>query len=308
MAACSEKCLKILRFAMKVAIYTRSFNQKQIPLYTKIFQKLISSKIDFSLSSAFEGTQTLIPMIKEYPLFNDHQSLTKESPDFFITIGGDGTFLDALLYIKKSNIPVLGINAGNLGFLANNPQDTIEQCFDNLINEDYKLESRSILNLESNQDIFKKKNYALNDFTIHKRDNSSLTKIATYLNDEYFSTFWSDGIIVSTPTGSTAYSLSCGGPIAWPESRVFIIAPVAPHNLSVRPIVIPEDVKISFEVEARESSYLVSLDSRYEIVDKSCKLSIKKAPFNIRTVRFKDRCFSHVIREKLMWAVDNRNL
>jgi NAD+ kinase len=293
---------------MKVALYTRSFNHKQIQLYRPFLNNLISNNIDIVFSAAFHQGEGSIPEIEKYSFYGDHTTLLAAKPDYFITIGGDGTFLDSLLFIKNSDIPVLGINAGNLGFLANNPQETIDQCIQNLIHKNYHIEKRSVLTVKSNKNIFSGTNFALNDFTIHKRDNSSLTKIATYLNDTYFSTFWSDGIIVSTPTGSTAYSLSCGGPIIWPDSRVFIIVPVAPHNLNVRPIVISDDVEVSFEVDAREGIYLVSLDSRYEIVDKSYKISVKKAPFELSTIRFKDRGFSHVIREKLMWAVDNRNI
>ena len=202
----------------------------------------------------------------------------------------------------------MGINTGRLGFLANNPVNEIYKGLTYLLNNQFSIEKRSILKLDTETNLFGDDNFALNDFTIHKRDNSSLAAITAYLNGEFFNTYWGDGIIVATPTGSTAYSMSCGGPIVFPEAKNFIITPVAPHNLNVRPVIVPENVIISFEIKGRDRSYLISLDSRYKIVDQSFKLKISKADFMLSTIRFNDQNFSQIIREKLSWGVDNRNI
>jgi NAD+ kinase len=212
-----------------------------------------------------------------------------------------------LSLIRDTGIPVLGVNAGRLGFLSNNPVDSFSEIIRALKAEEYVIEERTVLMLNSSEDIFGKECYALNDFTIHKRDTTSLTAIATNLNGEFFNIYWCDGIIVSTPTGSTAYSLSCGGPIVFPESKNFIITPVAPHNMNVRPIIVPDSFTISFELKGREKKVMVSLDSRYRIIDHSVTLSISKAPFVIKNLRFSQQSFSSILREKLMWGIDKRN-
>lgn len=293
---------------MKLALYTRKVDIKQKDIYERIFTILNSSKISFIVNPAFYKnpfTKTFIN--NEKNVFKTHKDVMKHKVDFFLTIGGDGTFLDALLFVMDSEIPVLGINAGSLGFLSNNPQESIEKVIENLLKMNFELEDRSVIKLVSNKPIFENENYALNDFTIHKRDNSSLTAISTYLNNEFFNTYWGDGIIVATPTGSTAYSLSCGGPIVYPFSKNFILTPVAPHNLNVRSVVISDDMDISFEIKARDRNFMISLDSRYKIINSSYKLKISKAPFLMKSIRFKERDFSKIIREKLMWGIDNRN-
>jgi NAD+ kinase len=293
---------------MKIALFFESISKEIWPLYFDIISKLIKNKIEVILSSTFEH-KILKNKLDLYKLeyFDSYETLTKSKADYLISIGGDGTFLNALSYIRDSSIPVLGVNAGRLGFLSNNPVDSISDVIKLLKAKEYIIEDRTVLKLTSSEDIFGKDCFALNDFTIHKRDSTSLTAIATNLNDEFFNIYWCDGIIVSTPTGSTAYSLSCGGPIVFPESKNFIITPVAPHNMNVRPIIVPDSYTISFELKGREKKIMVSLDSRYRIIDHSVTLSVSKAPFTIKNLRFTQQSFSSVLREKLMWGIDKRN-
>jgi len=289
---------------MKVAIYAKSKNREMVSFIKKIISFLKLKGIKVILSKELSGI-----FLRDYEYFMDDYDIKSSGIDYFFTIGGDGTFLNSLLFLKDSNIPVLGFNTGRLGFLAETNIEFFSEQIDLLLDNKFTLERRSILQIKSNKEIFDSEHrYALNDFTIHKRDNSSLTTITTYLNNQYFNTYWGDGVIVSTPTGSTAYSLSCGGPIVFPTSNVFIISPVAPHNLNVRPVVVPDDTVISFEIKGRDKNYLVSLDSRYKIVDQSYEIQISKAPFLINTLRFNNQSFSKVLREKLMWGIDNRNI
>lgn len=292
---------------MKVALYTKSARKELQGIYDNIFKILRDLHIDFFVNEAFKID---IICLNNYckSFFNDYFDLVKYKPDFFITIGGDGTYLDALFYVKDLGIPVLGFNAGHLGFLSNNQPENALKVFENLLNTNFFVDDRTIIELKSDKKVFGDQNFSLNDFTIHKRDNSSLTAISTYLNNEFFNTYWGDGIIVSTPTGSTAYSMSCGGPIVFPESDNFIITPVAPHNLNVRPVIVPDSTVISFKIRAREKKFLLSLDSRYSIVDRSCEITISKAEFKLKTVRFTEQNFSNIIREKLMWGADSRNI
>ena len=292
---------------MKIALYTKSVKKDQLDLFQHIFSALNDLKIRFLLSDSFEN-KSEISLKGHIDFFYKHEDLIHQKIDFFISVGGDGTFLDALLYVRDLNIPILGFNTGRLGFLSYNPGNNIRKVFEDLISGNYFIDERSIISFITDKPVFGESSFALNDFTIHKRDNSSLTTITTYLNGEFFNTFWGDGVIVSTPTGSTAYSLSCGGPIVFPESNNFVITPVAPHNLNVRPVIVPDSMIISFEIKAREKKILISLDSRYKIVDHLFIIKVTKANFKLRTVRFKNQTFNRIIREKLMWGADNRNL
>lgn len=294
---------------MKIALYTKSIRKEQLQFFKSIFTKLTALNIESVVSEAFIRNHTRNIFVGDPPqnYFQKYEDLIGKEIDFFVSIGGDGTFLDALLYVRDLNIPVLGINIGRLGFLSNNPEENINQVFPDLINKKYHVDERSLINFESNYNIFENESFALNDFTIHKRDNSSLTAITAFLNGEFFNTYWGDGIIVSTPTGSTAYSMSCGGPIVYPDSHNFIITPVAPHNLNVRPLIVPDTTIISFEMRSREKKFLISLDSRYKIVNQNCTIIISKAGFKFKTVRFYHQSFNSILREKLIWGVDNRN-
>ncbi len=252
----------------------------------------------------FEGRlQIDTPLI----FFKKYEDFKQHNIDFFITLGGDGTILDAVTIVKDTNVPIMGVNLGRLGFLAMIEQSRIELAIESLYNNNFVIDARNLLYLESSSPIFEDNNFALNDFTILKRDTSSMVIIHTYVNGEFLNSYWADGIIVATPTGSTGYSLSCGGPIISPKSGNFIITPVAPHNLNVRPIVLSDSAVISFEVEGRAKNFLCTLDSRYRTIDSSFQLAVRRADFQTRLVRLTDRNFLYMIREKLKWGIDARN-
>ena len=225
--------------------------------------------------------------------------------DFLFSLGGDGTLLEASML--TNDIPIVGINMGRLGFLSSIEKKYVSQTIDRLNSGDYTLEYRSLLHFQSNEGQFESYPYALNDMTIIKRDHSSMIVIHATLNGEFLNSYWADGIIVSTPTGSTGYNLSCGGPILLPTAEDFIITPIAPHNLSVRPIVVPDIAQLEFTIEGRAENFLCTLDSRYEVISPDCKITIRKAPHTIPLVRLPKITFTKTIRDKLQWGRDLRN-
>ncbi|MCY1513685.1 NAD kinase [compost metagenome] len=224
-----------------------------------------------------------------------------------LSLGGDGTLLDILSLVRNAQIPVIGINFGRLGFLASINKNEIKTAIEALVNGNYSLDKRTVLNLESQNTLFLEENFALNDVTIHRRDNSAMMIIHAYMNDEFINSYWADGLIIATPTGSTAYSLSCGGPIIFPSSQNFVITPVAPHNLNVRPVIVPDHVNLTFEIEARSKKFLVSCDSRTETVDRSVKLTVNKADFGVNLIRLNNESYLTTLRNKLLWGIDTRN-
>jgi NAD+ kinase len=227
--------------------------------------------------------------------------------DVVISIGGDGTLLDTISLIGPFQTPVLGINTGRMGFLATIAKEEIEVAVKDLMEGRYSLEDRSLVKLESSIPLFDGLNFGLNEFTIHKRDTSSMITVHTYIDGDYLNSYWADGLIVSTPTGSTGYSLSCGGPLISPIAKNFVITPVSPHNLNVRPIVVSDDSEISFKIEGRSEKFLVSLDSRSAPIDASVELKIKKETFVAKLVKFHNYSFFDTLRQKLNWGYDMRN-
>ncbi|WP_162416582.1 NAD kinase [Cyclobacterium roseum] len=230
-----------------------------------------------------------------------------ETMDFVISIGGDGTLLDTISRVGSWEVPVLGINTGRMGFLATIAKEEIALAAQDLLAGRYALEDRSLVCLESSIPLFDGLNFGLNEFTIHKRDTSSMITVHTYIDGDYLNSYWSDGLIVSTPTGSTGYSLSCGGPLISPIARNFVITPVSPHNLNVRPIVVSDDSEITFNIEGRSEKFLVSLDSRSTPIDASVELKIKKEKFVAKLVKFPNYSFFDTLRQKLNWGYDMRN-
>ena len=224
-----------------------------------------------------------------------------------ISFGGDGTLLDTLALIREKRISIVGINAGRLGFLASIGREEIPTAIRAMAQRSYVEDRRTLIHLDGSQPLFGEVPYALNEFTIHKKDQGSMIKIHTYLNGEFLNTYWADGLIVATPTGSTGYSLSCQGPIVFPESRSFVITPIAPHNLNVRPIVVPDTNVISFEIESRSEQVICSLDARREVVSKSIQLAVRRESFDIGLVRLSEENFLHTLRNKLTWGLDKRN-
>lgn len=294
---------------MKLAIYSRFYKKEHHQSLQQLFDYLHQEAIDFLVEESFliQCKQAEIK-IKELDSFDNYHSLKKHHVDFMVTLGGDGTMLDALTYIQDMETPVIGINSGRLGFLAGVPMNKITECIRNLQKGHFQLDTRAVLELEANVNLFGGVKYALNDFVIHKKDTSSMIIIHAYINGEFLNSYWSDGLIISTPTGSTGYSLSCGGPIIYPNSSSFVITPVAPHNLNVRPMVVSDEHVLSFEIEGRATSYLVSLDARSETINSQVQLAVKKAPFNFQLIRLNEENYLSTLRNKLMWGVDNRNL
>ncbi|MBK7637966.1 MAG: NAD kinase [Saprospiraceae bacterium] len=236
-----------------------------------------------------------------------YEEIKNEHPDFVLTMGGDGTILHAVTMVRDTGIPILGINLGRLGFLASVEKKIIRRAIQYLFKKEYTIVSRSLLGLSSNIPVFEDFPFALNDFTLNKRDTSSMITIHMFIDNVLLNSYWADGIIISTPTGSTGYSLSCCGPIIFPDSKNLIITPVAPHNLNVRPIVIPDFHKISLKVEGRTDSFMSTLDSRYETITKDHRIEITKGHFRINFVQLKGHSFMKTISEKLLWGIDKRN-
>jgi NAD+ kinase len=244
---------------------------------------------------------------KPYQTFTSHLDL--KNVDLLLSIGGDGTILRATTFVRDSGIPILGINAGRLGFLAKVQKDNIAVLLEKIVNKQFSLSERSLISLTSSAEnaSFQGLNFALNEVSVSRKDTTSMITVETYLNKEYLTSYWADGLIIATPTGSTGYSLSCGGPVLLPDVASFVITPIAPHNLNARPLVIPDDTEITMKISSRESQYLVSLDSRIIPLDKGIELTVKKAPFKIKMIEIEEESFLQTLRKKLLWGEDKRN-
>jgi NAD+ kinase len=292
---------------MLVAIYNRNFEIADVPALKQLFASLQKHDAQLILfSTLVTQLRTVITFPDNYTIFDEHHPLPLDT-DFIISLGGDGTILDTVTYVGNKNIPIVGINLGRLGFLAGTATQEIDIAIDCLASENYSKDVRSLLHLDANKPMFEKAPYALNDFTIQRKDSSALIKIHTYLNGEFLCSYWADGLIVSTPTGSTGYSLSCGGPVIAPQANSFVITPVAPHNLNVRSMVIPDTTIVSFEIEGRAKDYLCTLDARQEVVDSTFNIAVSRASHTITLVRFEGQSFYNTIRQKLYWGMDKRN-
>jgi NAD+ kinase len=292
---------------MHIAIYSRGFVKEDLPIIQLLLDELVREEMETVIYQPFcESLAPYIRFSKTPDTFCCAADLHGKA-DILVSLGGDGTLLDTVCYVRDTNVPVLGINFGRLGFLASIGKDAINAAVQALKQRTYVVDRRSLLHLDSNIGLFGDVPYALNDFTIHKKDTSAMIKIHTYLNGEFLNTYWSDGLIVATPTGSTGYSLSCGGPVVFPDAGSFVITPVAPHNLNVRPVIVPDNHVISFEVEGRSDQFLCTLDSRMEIIDNTVQLAIKKEDFKISLLRLDDSNFLHTLRNKLLWGIDTRN-
>lgn len=292
---------------MQIAIYSRGFVKEDLPIIQLLLDELQRAEIDTIIYEPFcRSLEPYIRFGKVPGTFARAEDLHGKA-QILVSLGGDGTLLDTVCYVRDKNISVLGINFGRLGFLASIGKGEINAAVQALKNRTYVVDKRALLHLDSNVGLFGDVPYALNDFTIHKKDTSAMVKIHTYLNGEFLNTYWADGLIVATPTGSTGYSLSCGGPVVFPEAGSFVITPVAPHNLNVRPIIVPNNNVISFEVEGRSDQFLCTLDSRMETIDNTVQLAIKKESFSINLLRLDDSNFLHTLRNKLLWGIDARN-
>lgn len=291
---------------MKIAIYGNKLKDSHLPIYQRILsffaqnntELIFSKSVKISLDKKFGNA------IKNYKSFDKQ---IDSDVDLLISIGGDGTFLSTVAYSLSNNIPIAGINCGRLGFLAAISNQNLEQALQQLINGEYKIENRSLLEITSPIGLFSGNNYALNELTVHKLDNSSMIQIETYINNEFLANYWADGLIIGTPTGSTAYSLSVGGPIIMPDLAGLIITPIAPHNLTVRPIVVPDDAHILLKISGRGSKYMASFDHRSTPLDFTKTIEVRKAPVSVPVVKLDGQSFYSTLRNKLMWGIDTRN-
>jgi NAD+ kinase len=293
---------------MKIAIYGKQITPEFLPYIIELFRKLKEHHVELCIYQPFYNF--LVDIIG-CPDFNcKFFTNSLESPkdiDFLISIGGDGTFLESMVYLKSSEIPVVGLNSGRLGYLANIGFDEISKALDAIFDKKYEIEERTLLRIESDIKLFDGFNFALNEVSIQKID-SSLISIDAWINEEFINTYWTDGLIISTPTGSTAYSLSVGGPIVVPGSANFIIAPIASHNLSVRPMVVPDNVKIKLSVNTRSGSFLVTADNRTMVMDaKNNELLVRKTRFRLKMLKLPFNNYYATLRNKLMWGMDRRN-
>lgn len=291
---------------MKIFIYIQKIKKEDLGIIKSFIKELKDNQVDISLNFEKDDTSDSY-LLNEISHWTSYEELLQAKPNFVITLGGDGTILHAVTLIRDSNIPVLGINLGRLGFLASIEKKFISNTVYHLMNGMYRIEERTLLQLDSNHAMFGMTPIALNDFTILKRDNSSMITIHTYINGDFLNSYWADGIIIATPTGSTGYSLSCGGPILFPQCHNLIITPVAAHNLNVRPVVLPDDVVLSFKVEGRNDTFLCTMDSRYEVINSSYELAIRKADYKVRLVHIHHVNFLTTLHDKLNWGLDQRN-
>jgi NAD+ kinase len=295
---------------MKIGIFGKSFSENFHEIIYKIFEKLNKNKVQIFVYKPFLDfiTDNLFFVPKISGIFTNKDIKNYEF-DVFFSIGGDGTFLECVSLIKKLQIPIIGINSGRLGFLASVSSENIDLALDAIIHKQFSVELRTMLKVEvkSEKKYFSSFPFALNELTVLKKDTSSMIKIEVYLDDEYLNTYWSDGLIVSTPTGSTAYSLSSGGPIILPGSKNFVITPLAPHTLTVRPIVVPDESKLKIIVRGRGEEFLAALDSRNAFINYDTEICVQKADFYLNILKLKNYDYFSTLRKKLMWGLDFRN-
>lgn len=291
---------------MNIAIYGRQFNQDALPFVQEVFDNLAHHGVEIYVHQQLNEHITDKIKTVSYHVLKDIDKV-RGLIDVFITLGGDGTMLDMVNVIRDTGIPVIGINFGRLGFLATINKSDIAAAIFAVVNNQYSLDSRELMCIESDNNVFGNDKFALNDITIHKRDDAAMITTRVFLDNEFLNAYWGDGLIISTATGSTAYSLSCGGPIIFPTSNSFAITPVAPHNLNVRPIILPDNSVLSFEVECRGNNYLISCDSRTEVAPKNMRFFVKKAGFNLNLIRLNNESYLTTLRNKLMWGLDARN-
>jgi len=292
---------------MKIALFGKNFADDRFFYFQQLIEKLEQSGISMMIYSPFYNFVKNKAIFTEIPeVFADYHQLPGNA-DFLFSIGGDGTMLDSISLIRDSGIPLMGINLGRMGFLSSISKSEIGPAIDAIRRNDYSLNKRSLLSVETPGNLFGELNYGLNEFTINKKDSGSMILVHVFIDDLLLNSYWADGLIIATPTGSTAYSLSCNGPIITPESENFVITPIAPHNLTVRPVVIPDKSVIKIKVDGRMSQYLVGLDSRSAVIESSAELLVKKAPFCVNLVQRTNDNFFTTIRQKLLWGHDIRN-
>ncbi len=292
---------------MRIAIYGRPTNDNTSEYIQQLFYKLNEYKTEILIYEPFyQFIKQKLELVGNIKTFSSHTDLSGRV-ETMLSLGGDGTFLETLSFVRDSEIPVLGINTGRLGFLATVAKSEINDAVAALAEKRYSIEKRSLLSVSGPKGIFGEVNYGLNELTVLKKDTSSMITINAFINGDYLNSYFADGLIIATPTGSTAYSLSCGGPLIMPGSENFVITPIASHNLNVRPFVISDNNVITLKVEGRSPNYLVTLDSRSEIIESSTELTIKKADFYAHLIKLENQSFFTTMRNKLLWGLDKRN-
>jgi NAD+ kinase len=292
---------------MRVAVYGKRVTKQTIP----VFQQFLALIAQFGWKPVLEK-ELKEQLVKKAGLGTDAETFTGSSDfktglDIAFSIGGDGTFLKTVSFIRDSQVPILGINTGRLGFLANIGHEHIEEAMDLVRKKQFDYQLRSLLRVETERSLFGDENVALNELTVHKKDTSSMITVNAYLDEKFLNSYWADGLIVSTPTGSTAYNLSCGGPIITPGCQVHILTPIAPHNLNVRPVVVPDKLPVRLSVEGRERNYMISLDGNSKNLRQGEEVVIRKAEYMINVIKFEDNNFLDTIRNKMLWGIDRRN-
>ncbi|MBT8245018.1 MAG: NAD kinase [Winogradskyella sp.] len=292
---------------MKVAIYGQNYtNENNQKAFEVLLENLKGYKTEIFIESQFLKLQKEI-FHNDWP-FGIFTELDN-SYDLLISIGGDGTILRAITYVRNLDIPIVGINTGRLGFLATVQTNEIEDALVDIFENKYKISERSLLSVEVTPEnhLVTETNFALNEITISRKNTTSMITVETHLDDEYLTSYWADGLILSTPTGSTGYSLSCGGPVISPSTESFVLTPIAPHNLNARPLVIPDQTDVKLRVSGRENQFLLSLDSRIITLPNTATVKIKKAAFHINMVELLDESFIDTLRKKMLWGEDRRN-
>jgi NAD+ kinase len=293
---------------VRIALFGTEVKEEYIPVYNRIFQFCKINQIEFVLNSKVKQELITLGGFELNNVCSFHENLNSCSKiDLLLSVGGDGTFLNAVSFSFEKKIPVAGVNCGRLGFLADITAEDIEIALTKFLNGNYILEERSLLHLIQPTNLFSDFNYALNEMTVHKLDNSSMIKIETLINGEFLANYWADGLIIATPTGSTAYSLSVGGPIVTPDLAGLLITPIASHHLTVRPVIVPDNVEIELRIEGRGNQFLLSIDHRSSPLDFSTYIKVRKAIFTVPVVKLKGHSFYSTLRNKLMWGADKRN-
>jgi len=293
---------------MKVAVFGTSVSDDFMPMLREFFEYLKANKIEVQLFKPFHSFLENELKLKPYStsFFTSYRDFS-DSNNYIFSVGGDGTFLHSVLDIRNFEIPVIGVNSGRLGFLADISENQVQDALTQIFNKKYSIVERSMLRIDFIGQPNMEFNFALNELAVHKTDNSSMINISAYLDKDLLNNYWADGLIIATPTGSTAYSLSVGGPILTPDSENFVITPLAPHNLTIRPLVVPDNYEIRLKVDGRGSNYLTSLDFRSVAVNLNTEIIVRKADFKLKTLQLNDQTFFNTIRNKLMWGIDRRN-
>jgi len=293
---------------MKVAIYGQYYKTEDKIYIEELLQTLQNHAIEFIIEEHYYlGFKDDIKL-QQIKTFSSYKELNS-SFDFMFTVGGDGTILRAATFIRNSKIPIVGINTGRLGFLSTVKKEEISSTIELLLKKEYLITKRTLLSVSTSppSEDLGDLNFALNEVSVSRKNTASMITIETYLDDEYLTSYWADGLIIATPTGSTGYSLSCGGPIITPQAKSFALTPIAPHNLNARPLVVPDDTNIKFTVTGREDKFFLSLDSRIVTIKRGAKITVEKSNFSIKMVQINQQTFIKTLREKLLWGQDTRN-